>query len=50
MDRKELRELLGKATPGLWEAQIPAMTGVWPHAKIKPLKIRESSTDSHLLK
>ena len=42
MDWKRLEEIEAraeKATKGPWEAQIPAMTGEWPKAKVRGLKI-----------
>ncbi len=39
MKLEEIEKLCEEATPGPWEAQIPAMTGEWPKARIWPLKI-----------
>lgn len=40
IDLDSLERAALTATPGPWECQIPAMTGEWPTAKVKPLKIR----------
>lgn len=43
-------ELANKATEGPWEAQIPGMTGQWPTARIKPLKIQGRLYSSPMIK
>jgi hypothetical protein len=49
-DLQAIEARLKAATPGPWEAQIPAMMGEFPRAKIKPLKIEGKLYNHPMLK